>query len=148
VAQGQLDSLALGAATGPQGAIYRKTDYKQPWFDGSKAAVYPVYHVLAGLAPASGHKRIESTSSAPSTVAAVSYATRGGRVLWLANLTSEAQKVKVAGFDGGARLHRLSDSNFQTLAMKPDFLASHSETVKRVTGVELGPYGVVRITAV
>ena len=65
--------------------------------------------------------------------------------VWLANLSGEARKVKITGFDGPARLHRLSDGNFQTLAMKPDYLASAGEAVKKVSAIELGPYGAVRI---
>ena len=147
LAAGQVDSVALGSATGPQGAIYRKAGYKQPWFDGAKAAVYPVYHVLAGLGSASGHKRVEAASSAPSTVAALSFATRNGPVLWLANLTNAAQKVKVAGFAGGARMHHLGDGNFQTLATKPDYLNSAGQALKKVSSLELDPYAVARLTS-
>jgi D-apionolactonase len=144
-AKGGLDSVALGAVTGPQGSIYRKANFKQPWFDGAKAAVYPTYHVLAGLAAASGNKRVEAVSTAPSAVAAVAHRTENGPELWLANLTSEPQKVKVAGFGGAARLHRLSEGNFQTITTKPDYLSSAGEAMKKVSSVELGPYGVVRI---
>jgi D-apionolactonase len=70
-----------------------------------------------------------------------------GPELWLANLTSEPQKVKVSGFSGAARMHRLSDGNFQTIVTKPDFLSSAGEALKKVSSVELGPYGVVRIRA-
>ena len=147
VAEGQLDSLALGAVTGPQGVIYRKTDDKQPWYDGAKAAVYPAYHVLAGLGPASGRKRLVTQSTAPSTVAALAHAAKSGPVLWLANLTGETQKVKIAGFDGPARLHRLGDGNFLTLATKPDHLHSAGEAVAKVRALELGPYGVARLAA-
>ncbi len=147
MAKGGLDSVVLGAVTGPRGVIYRKTSDKQPWFDAVKAQVYPAYHVLAGLAAASGNRRLDSTSSAPSTVAVLGHQSKAGKELWLANLTSEPQKVRVSGFDGPARLHRLSDGNFQTLAMKPDYLSSAGEAVKKVSAVELGPYGVVRIRA-
>jgi hypothetical protein len=144
-AKGGVDSVALGAVTGPQGAIYWKTDYRQPWFDDVDAAVYPGYHVLAGLAPASGHKRLEANSSAPSTVAALAHQSRFGKELWLANLTSEPQKVKVSGFEGAARMHRLGDGNFQAIVTKPDYLSSAGEAAKKISAVELGPYGVVRI---
>jgi hypothetical protein len=137
--------VALGAVTGPQGAIYRKADYAQPWFDGAKAEVYPTYHVLAGLGAASGYKRLETTSSAPSSIAALAHQSRDGKELWLANLTPEAQKVTVKGLGGAAELHRLSDATFTALATKPDFLERPGERVKKVSGVELGPYGVIRI---
>ena len=145
LSQGGLDSVALGAATGPQGVIYRKASYNQPWFDSAKAQVYPAYHVLAGFGPASGNKRIDAISSAPSTVAVLGHRSKTGHEVWLANLSGEARKVKVTGFDGPAQLHRLSDGNFQTLAMKPDYLASAGEAVKKVSAIELGPYGAVRI---
>ena len=97
------------------------------------------------MSAASGNKRLDSTSSAPSTVAVIGHQSRAGKELWLANLTSETQQVKVTGFDGPARLHRLSDGNFQTLAMKPDYLSSPGEAVKKVPALALGPYGIVRI---
>ncbi|MFN4141376.1 hypothetical protein [Aestuariivirga sp.] len=145
LAKGGLNSVALGAVTGPQGVIYRKADHAQPWFDGAKAAVYPAYHVLAGLAPASGNRRLEAVSSAGSTVAALAHQSKSGKELWLANLSAEPQKVKVSGLSGAAELHRLSDGNFVALATKPDFLSRPGETVKKLSGLELGPYGVVRI---
>ncbi len=144
-ARGVIDSVALGAATGPQGIIYRKADYPQPWFDGAGASVYPAFHVLAGLAPASGAKRLEAVSSAPSQVAALAYRTRSASALWLANLTGERQKVKVNGFDGTARLHMLTGGNFETIAKDARFLGKGGEILRRVGAVELGPYAVARI---
>ncbi len=147
-AKGGLDSVAIGAVTGPQGAIYRKASYKQPWFDDAKAQVYPVYHVLAGLGPASGHKRLDTTVSAPSTIATLAHQSRSGRELWLANLTAETQKVKVTGFEGAARLHRLGDGNFTSIAAKPGYLSSGGEALRKLSSVEIGPYGLTCIRAV
>lgn len=144
-AKGGLDAVSLGAVTGPQGAIYRKTDYAQPWFDGAKAAVYPTYHVLAGLGGASGNRRLDATSSAPSSVAALAHKSPDGTELWLANLTPEPQKVKLSGLKGAAEIHRLSDGNFQKLAASPDLLWQKGEAVKKLSSVQLGPYGVMRI---
>src|ERR1700753_4172432 len=63
-AKGALDAVTLGAVTGPAGMVYRKTDHAQPYYDDlGKAAVYPVYHVIADLAKASGAKQIQSTVS-------------------------------------------------------------------------------------
>lgn len=144
-AEGGLDAVTLGAVTGPQGAIYRKAAYKQPWFDGAKAEVYPLYHVLAGLGAASGNRRLEAVSSAPGTIAALAHRAPEGSELWLANLSAEPQRVKLTGLAGPAEIHRLSDSNFQALAKRPDHLWRAGEVVKKVSGVEIGPYGVVRI---
>ena len=144
-AKGGLDAVSLGAVTGPQGAIYRKADYAQPWFDGAKAEVYPTYHVLAGLGAASGHKRLDTASTAPSAITALAHQSRDGKELWLANLTPEAQKVKVTGLSGAAELHYLSDAKFTALATKPDYLEQPGERLKKLSTVELSPCGVVRI---
>ena len=141
-ARGGVDAVAFGAVTGPQGLVYRKTSYAQPWFDGSGAVVYPAYHVLAGLMPASGARRVETTSSAPSKIASLAYRGKHGPVLWLANLTSKAQKVKIGGFAGPAMLHMIGESNFETAAKRADFLAG--TTTKKVGNFELGPYAVAR----
>jgi hypothetical protein len=144
-ARGGLDAVALGAVTGPQGVIYRKTDYAQPWFDGARAEVYPAYHVLAGLGAASGNRRLEASSSAPSRVAALAHGSKEGKELWLANLTPETQTVKVTGFGGTAEVHHLAETNFTSLATKPDFLARPGERVRKLSAVELGPYALARI---
>ncbi len=67
--------ITLGAATGPAGMIYRRTNYAQPYFDEAGApSVYPLYHVVAGLAAASGSKVIAAKSAAPGKVAALACA--------------------------------------------------------------------------
>ena len=53
--------------------------------------------------------------------------------------------MKLSGLKGAAEIHRLTDGNFQKLATDPDFLSGKGEAVKKLTSVELGPYGVVRI---
>lgn len=133
-ARGGLDAIALGALTGPQGVI-----------DGER--LRPAYHVLAGLAPASGLKRIETQSSATSAVEAVAFQGKQGPVLWLANLTTDQQDVKVTGFAGRAVISILDERSFAALTAKPDFLAQGGTMHKSVTTLQLGPYAVVRIEA-
>jgi hypothetical protein len=146
-ARAGIDAVAFGAVTGPQGMIYRKTDFAQPWFDAAAAQVYPIYHVVAGLAGWSRAKRLDTAVSAPAKVAALALDRKGARVLWLANLTGEAQSVKVAGFDGRATVTRLDDKSFVAAARDPSYLTSHGEALKRVGTVELGPYAVVKIAS-
>jgi len=42
-------------------------------------------------------------------------------------------------------LHRLSDGNFTAITAKADVLSRAGERVKKLSSVELGPYGVIRI---
>jgi hypothetical protein len=134
VARGGLDAMALGAFTGPQGVI-----------DGSR--LRPAFHVLAGLAPASGARRLDATSSAQSLIEVVAYHGRHGPVMWLANLTSERQTAKVTGFAGKALLHMLNEKTFAAITSKSDYLMTGGVALKKVGTVELGPYAVARIAA-
>ena len=145
MAKGGLDSVTLGAVTGPQGVIYRKAAYAQPGYDGTKAQLYPAYHVLAGLCPAAGNKRLETESSAPSTIAALAHQSGKTKELWLANLRPEAQTVKISGLTGPAEIHHLSEKTFASLTTRPDFLSRPGDTLRRLSAVELGPYAVARI---
>jgi hypothetical protein len=147
-AKGKLDAVSLGAVTGPQGLIYRKASYTQPGFDGGNAAVYPVYHILAGLGRASGAKYIETESGVPGKVATLAYETNAGHVLWLANLTGEKQTAKVSGFKGAAQIHVLDDKIFDMLVKRPDYLSKAGTKVKKVSSLELGPYAVIRVSAI
>ncbi|MGB8315913.1 MAG: hypothetical protein WCE69_15665, partial [Aestuariivirga sp.] len=116
-------------------------------FDGSDAAVYPSYHILAGLGRASGARHIETTSGAPGKIAALAHQSKAGPVLWLANLTGEGQSVKLSGFKGAAQVHLLDEKNFDTLITRPDYLSKAGASVKKVASLDIGPYGVIRIMA-
>jgi len=145
-AEAGVQSIALGSIIGPQGAVYRKTGSTQPWYDNAGAAVYPVFHVLAGLGRASKASRLATTSSAPSAVAALAFKSGKGRGLWLANLTGNMQKVKVSGYDGRATLHSLDATSFVKAAQDPAFMASGDKPVKKVGSFELAPYAVALLT--
>ena len=140
-----VNTLALGSATGSQGMIYRKLAHAQLWFDRAGARVYPIYHVIAGLAVASGARRIDTVSSAPSKVAALAHRSKGGQVLWLANLSGETQRLKVRGFDGPARLHVLDERSFEAAVRDPAWLDSGGTFIRKAGSLELPSYGVARI---
>jgi hypothetical protein len=146
-AKGRLDAVSLGAVTGPQGLIYRKSSYMQPGFDGSDATVYPAYHILAGLGRASGARHIETESGAPGKIAALAHQAKAGPVLWLANLTGDRQSVKIKGFKGAAQLHVLDEKSFDTLVRRPDYLTKAGTPMKKVASLEVGPYAIIRVTA-
>jgi D-apionolactonase len=149
LASGGLSAITLGAATGPAGMIYRRTNYAQAYFDEVGApAVYPLYHVVAGLAAASGSKVIAARSAAPSKVAALAIRGKSGATLWLANLTGDAQTAKVSGFTGGALLHVLDESSFVAATRDAGYLNKGGKALKKIGSIALAPYAVARIAAV
>jgi hypothetical protein len=149
LAGGGLSAITLGAATGPAGMIYRRTNYAQPYFDEAGApSVYPLYHVVAGLAAASGSKVIVAKSGAPSKVAALAIRGKSGATLWLANLTGDTQTAKISGFTGGVLLHVLDEGSFVAATKDAGYLNKGGKALKKVGSVELAPYAVARIAAV
>jgi hypothetical protein len=146
-AYGGVEVVTMGAPTGPAGIIYRKTDYPQPYFDDLKGqAVYPAYHVIAGLAGALGNKLMAVKSAEPSRVTALAYRDFKGPVLWLANLTGEPQTVKVGGIGKAAMaLQVLDEDTFQEATTDPVFLHRPGRKL-RSASVKLGPYAVARLS--
>src|SRR5262245_38764663 len=74
LAHTDVEAISLAAPTGPLGIIYRRTDYPQPWYDSlTGPAVYPVYHVVGGLARGAGSPLVTTRSSDPARVTALAY---------------------------------------------------------------------------
>jgi hypothetical protein len=143
-ARAGVDAMTPGSATGSQGMIYRKLAHAQPWFDADGAKIYPTYHVIAGVAAASGARRIDADSSAPSKLAALAHRNKGGQVLWLANLAAETQRLNIKGFDGPAKLHVLDERSFEAAVRDPAWL-DNGTLIRKVGSLELPSFGVARI---
>src|SRR4029077_8604222 len=88
-ARADVESVALGAPTGPLGIIYRKTDYAQPYYDQlTGPAVYPVYHVISGMTRGAGRKLVYAESTDAARVQCLAYRGEGGTTLWLPHPTA------------------------------------------------------------
>jgi hypothetical protein len=141
---GGVDVLALSSAVGEFGLVYRPMEWAQPWFDEAGTGVYPAYHVMAGLAAASGAARLETRSSVPRDVQALAYRDAGSTSLWLANLTGEPREVEVSGLPGGdARACVMDEDSFERCVSGPEGFDA-GETAPG-TPIALAPYAVVRI---
>ncbi len=103
-AYGGVEAVATGAATGPLGFIYRRADYPQPYFDSTDGpAVYPAFHIMAGLAQGRGRPLVEVRMSPAGGAAALAWRDGGRVVLWLANLTAEPLELKIDGLGESLR---------------------------------------------
>jgi hypothetical protein len=91
-----VESVSLGATTGPLGIIHRPGEGATPYYDALRGpAVYPAYHVVAGLTRAAGAPIVAATSSDEARVRALAYRGAGATLLWLANLTARDQRASV-----------------------------------------------------
>jgi hypothetical protein len=147
LARGGVDVVTLGAPTGPHGLVARRADWKQPYFDRLKQpAVYPVYHVVAGLAAAAGARQLKASSSDPSAVEAIAWRRRGGTSLWLANLTGSTQRVALAGLpEGGATLRLLDEGSFHRATSEPQSFRAGGRRLAKAGSLTLGPYAVAAL---
>ena len=126
--------------------IYRKTEYAQPYFDSLGAsAVYPVYHVLCGLARASGAKLVSATSSDAAKVECLAVRGKGGTILWLANRTADLQKVNLSGATGAAFAAVLDEDSFAIATTDPAKFQGSWKAVG-ASGLTLGAYAVAIVS--
>ncbi len=147
-AKGGIVALTMGAATGPAGMIHRRAEFAQPYFDDlGGPAVYPLYHVIAGLSRAAGARLLATEIGLPSAIAAIAYRAGSGPILWLANLTGARQGVKVSGFPGPAIQHAIDEASFSKAIADPDFLARGGTETRKVGAIDLGPYAIMRLAA-
>jgi hypothetical protein len=56
--------------------------------------------------------------------------------------------AKVSDFKGAAQVHVLDEKTFDTLVKRPDYLSKAGTKVKKVSSLELGPYAVLRVSAI
>ena len=140
-----IDALTIGAPTGPLGIIHRRADHAQPYYDELAApAVYPLFHVISGITRGAGAKLVDAASSDSQKVQCLAYRAKDGTTLWMANLTAETQKVRIAAGQGaaiGAMIGALLDEHsFEVATAHPvQFQKSWQPMGDQVT---LEPYAV------
>ena len=115
-----VETVSLGAPTGPLGIIHRSSDTEQPYYDAlGRSAVFPAYHVVAGLTRAAGAKRVAATSSDDSRVRCLAYRAQGASLLWLANMSGQEQTVSVAHTGASPFGIVLDETSFEQATTEP-----------------------------
>ncbi len=138
-AAGGAETVTLGGATGPFGLLHTPRPWPQPWFDDA-GGLFPIYHVLRGLAALKGAPRL--TVDAPATLEAIAAEADGGRTLWLANRTAEPQSVVI---DGAVRDASVIDADsFVEAARTADAVDVLARPLQNGT-LRLGPYAIARL---
>jgi hypothetical protein len=139
-AAGGARQIALGGAVGPFGLLHARADFPQPWFDEARG-LFPVYHVLRGLARLRGAPMRALSVSAPREIQGFAAANE----LWLANLMGELRRLTLDGAMSG-RLAALDTESFVAAAEHPDALDG-LERPFAGDAFELDAYSVARLRA-
>jgi D-apionolactonase len=137
-----IEAISLGAPTGPLGYIYRKSEHAQPWYDQlDGAAVFPAYHVIAGLTHGAGLKLVESTSSDAQKVQCLAYQGQAGTTLWIANLTAGKQTIGLSGAGATASIGILDQDSLVAATTTPQVFQNTWKPLKGRT-IDLDAYAV------
>ncbi|MGP2516920.1 hypothetical protein [Yersinia sp. 2545 StPb PI] len=145
IAKYGIDSLVLAAPTGPFGVISTKQRYARQWWDEqSQGSVYPLFHVVADLASASGKPRLEVTSS-NEKLAVIGWQENRENILLIANLASEPVNVTVADVDL-VKVRILDVAHSEQAALSPQLFRQASEARDIGQGISLDAYAVARIS--
>jgi hypothetical protein len=146
VARGGLEAATMASPAGEFGIVYARLPHAQPGLDDTAGAkVYPVFHVIRGLAAAAGARRIEADSSDPGRLRALAWRDDGRTQLWLANLREEPLEVDLDGVPAGTtRLWLLDEDSFEPAITDPAF----GERSQPFAGdrLRLGPFAVARLS--
>ncbi|TPM95921.1 hypothetical protein [Mesorhizobium sp. B2-1-5] len=138
-AEGGAAATALGAAVGPFGVLSVPTSFPQPWFEG-KGELYPVWHIVRGLAKLKGCPLRPLRSSVPGAVRGIAAVTEKGTELWLCNPSPNALEVRLP--EGFARAAILDASSFVAASRQPDLLDRLTHDGTQTLSLEA--YAVVR----
>ena len=130
-ARGGADAVALGAGTGPSGVVHDGSP--APWFD-DHGGLYPVFHVLRGLARLRGAQML-ALDAGP--LAGLAARTDEGVEVWVANPGPEPVEVDAPG-----RAAVLDAASFARAAAAADHMDRLAE---RDGPLPLDAYAVARI---
>ncbi|NJM92121.1 MAG: hypothetical protein HC861_05315 [Rhodospirillaceae bacterium] len=118
-------------------------DFEQPWFDQQGTGVYPVYHVIRGMAEGAGKPMLETELSDGAAIQAVAYRDGGDTVLWIANLTGQPQEVTIDGLPGArGSIATLDLESFIAATSGPDGLETEEGPIDLL---DLGAYALLRV---
>ena len=138
--------IAVAAPAGPFGLVHKPLPVPQPDYDErateSVALVYPVYHLLRGLAQARGGHRLRTRNTAPGRIAAFAHTGEDGPMLWLANLGNAPETVVLDGIRGAATI--LEAAQLEAARAQPDWFDAAPEA--RLDGrLALDAYAMARL---
>lgn len=143
-AYGGAEAIALGGAVGPFGIAHAPMPFPQPWYD-EHGGLYPVFHIVRGLASLGGAALLEVEISAPRKLQAIAVRTAQGRCeVWLANLTGDRQRVALEPAIASGRIVILDEDIFVAAAQSPTALED-AEKSMAAAEIILNPYAVARI---
>lgn len=142
-ATGGASAITLGGATGPFGLLHTPQAWPQPWYDENPGGLFPMYHVLRGLAALHGSQRRTVDISAPTQVQAIAGRDeRGTTKVWLANITGQTLALDCECEVTSCTM--LDEASFVPASRDPEAIDALAKAGSRT--LELAPYAIARLS--
>ncbi|MCX5480201.1 hypothetical protein OSH08_14405 [Kaistia geumhonensis] len=138
-AEGGAETVTLGGTTGAFGVVSVPQDWPQPWYEG-RGGLFPIFHVLRGLARLAG-RPLRPVTASPA-IEGLAADTPEGVELWLANRTGETQTLSLPRPARDAVV--LDADSFVAAAADADALDTLGRA-SATSSIALGPYAVARL---
>jgi hypothetical protein len=145
VAPAGLDTLVIGAPSGPFGIVHTPQSHAQPWFDQHQGSVFPLFHAVTDLAEASGHLHVAANVSDPSRLRALAWQDGPSRHLLLVNPTANPVLVRLSGLRKDFRWRGLDHHSFIEATGDPVWFRSIYRSATPEEALNLPPYALVRV---
>ena len=140
-AYGGAAAIALGGLAGPFGIFHTPAAYPQPWYDG-RGGIFPVFHVLRGIAALRGGALRRIDISRPGSVLGLAAEGATATEIWLANLTEKEEIVRLDV--GDIEIACLNADNFNQASHTPDLL-DRCVASSQGQEIRLSSYAVARL---
>jgi hypothetical protein len=123
-AAGGIEAATVASPAGEFGIAYARLDHAQPWFDAAgDATVYPLFHVIRGIARAAGARRVMAEASDAGRLRALAWRAGGATELWLANTSEASLDIRLRDLPRGTgRIALLDAESFEAAARDPRFM--------------------------
>lgn len=141
-----VESLTFFETTGWRGVMETAAGSPLPAeFSSIPGGVFPLYHVLAGVAEWAGGEVLDVAVEPASGLAALALRRGGHTALWLANLTPETRRVRLPKLPGPAHLRRLEEANVLAAMTDPE---AFQHTAEELLPVDPGPLALAAFAVV
>jgi len=142
--------------TGPRGLIYLKATYQQPAFDGNpNSRFYPLFQVFKELSNKQGWKICSLSVNLPLLVDALALTANKASILYIANLSSISQKVRIDGLESPhlrarrkIEAYLFSEADWDEIVSHPDYEFSklkYTIVENKILEVLLPPFSIARL---
>lgn len=149
LSEGGASSVTYYETTGWRGVMERETGSPSESFPSIPGAVFPLYHVLADLAPLAGGEIVPVHSNRPLRVCAMAARKGATRRVLVGNLTGETLRVLLCGLPERIQVTTIDESSALEAIIKPEEFRSQEPQslliANKVLVTELLPYSITSI---